>query len=38
MLPLYIDDTPALSVFELRANAARQSTAGIEMVVIDYPS
>jgi replicative DNA helicase len=35
--PLYIDDTPALSVFELRAKCRRlKSTAGIEMVVIDY--
>ncbi len=35
--PLYIDDTPALSVFELRAKCRRlKSTAGIEMVVVDY--
>tara|TARA_B100001093_G_scaffold377351_1_gene362588 strand:+ start:2542 stop:4095 length:1554 start_codon:yes stop_codon:yes gene_type:complete len=35
--PLYIDDTPALSIFELRAKCRRlKSTAGIEMVVIDY--
>jgi replicative DNA helicase len=35
--PLYIDDTPALSVFELRAKCRRlKSTAGIEMVIIDY--
>ncbi|MGA0434169.1 MAG: replicative DNA helicase [Flavobacteriales bacterium] len=35
--PLYIDDTPALSIFELRAKCRRlKSTAGIEMVIIDY--
>lgn len=35
--PLFIDDTPALSVFELRAKCRRlKSTAGIQMVVIDY--
>ncbi len=35
--PLFIDDTPALSVFELRAKCRRLKSAnGIEMVVIDY--
>lgn len=35
--PLYIDDTPALTIFELRAKCRRlKSTAGIQMVVIDY--
>ena len=35
--PLFIDDTPALSIFELRAKCRRlKSTAGIEMVIIDY--
>ena len=35
--PLFIDDTPALSVFELRAKCRRlKSTAGISMVIIDY--
>ncbi len=35
--PLYIDDTPALSVFELRAKARRlKENNGIELIVIDY--
>ena len=35
--PIFIDDTPALSIFELRAKCRRlKSTAGIEMVIIDY--
>ncbi len=35
--PLFIDDTPALSVFELRAKCRRLKSAnGIEMVIIDY--
>ena len=35
--PLYIDDTPSLSVFELRAKARRLSSQyGIKLIVIDY--
>lgn len=35
--PLFIDDTPALSVFELRAKCRRlKASSGIEMVIIDY--
>lgn len=35
--PLYIDDTPALSIFELRAKARRlKENFGIEMIIIDY--
>jgi len=35
--PIYIDDTPALSVFELRAKCRRlKEQHKIEMVVIDY--
>ncbi|HVA97384.1 MAG TPA: replicative DNA helicase [Bacteroidia bacterium] len=35
--PIYIDDTPAISVFELRAKARRlKENHKIEMVVIDY--
>ncbi|MGQ0826813.1 MAG: replicative DNA helicase [Bacteroidota bacterium] len=35
--PLYIDDTPGLSVFELRAKARRlKEQHGIEMIVVDY--
>lgn len=35
--PLYIDDTPSLSIFDLRAKARRlASQYGIKMVVIDY--
>jgi len=35
--PLFIDDTPALSVFELRAKCRRlKQQHNIEMVVIDY--
>jgi len=35
--PIFIDDTPALSVFELRAKCRRlKSSAGIELVIIDY--
>lgn len=34
---LYIDDTPAISVMELRAKARRlQADRGLDMVVIDY--
>jgi replicative DNA helicase len=35
--PLYIDDTPALSVLELRARARRlKKEHGLELLVIDY--
>jgi replicative DNA helicase len=35
--PLYIDDTPALSINQLRAKARRMKTEyGIELLVIDY--
>ena len=35
--PLFIDDTPSLSIFDLRAKARRlASQFGIKMIVIDY--
>ena len=35
--PLFIDDTPGLNVFELRAKCRRlKSTHGIDIVIIDY--
>lgn len=35
--PLFIDDTPALSIFELRAKARRlKANHDIQMIVIDY--
>lgn len=35
--PLFIDDTPALSIFELRAKARRlKENFGIELIIIDY--
>ncbi|MBJ7883041.1 replicative DNA helicase [Gelidibacter salicanalis] len=35
--PLFIDDTPSLSIFDLRAKARRlASQYGIKMVIIDY--
>lgn len=35
--PLYIDDTPSLSIFDLRAKARRLSSQyGIKMIIIDY--
>lgn len=35
--PIFIDDTPALSVFELRAKARRlKETHNIELIIIDY--
>lgn len=35
--PIFIDDTPALSVFELRAKCRRlKQQHGIEMIIIDY--
>ena len=36
-IPIYIDDTPAINIFELRAKCRRlKQNHGIEMVVIDY--
>jgi replicative DNA helicase len=35
--PLYIDDTPSLSIYEFRSKARRLvSTAGVKMIIIDY--
>lgn len=35
--PIYIDDTPALSIFEFRAKAKRLKTQfGIDMIMVDY--
>lgn len=35
--PMYIDDTPAISVFELRAKCRRLArTSGISAIIIDY--
>jgi replicative DNA helicase len=35
--PLYIDDTPALSIFELRAKARRlKEQQKVELIIIDY--
>lgn len=35
--PIFIDDTPALNVFELRAKCRRlKAQHGIEMIIIDY--
>lgn len=35
--PIFIDDTPALSVFELRAKCRRlKAQHGIQMVIVDY--
>lgn len=35
--PIFIDDTPALSIFELRAKARRlKANHGISMIIIDY--
>jgi replicative DNA helicase len=36
-LPVWIDDTPAISVLELRAKARRlQSEAGLGVIIVDY--
>ncbi len=36
-LPIYIDDTPAISVMEMRATARRlQNDKGLDMVIVDY--
>ncbi len=35
--PLYIDDTPSLSIYEFRSKARRLvSTAGVKLIIIDY--
>ncbi|GGI57280.1 replicative DNA helicase [Winogradskyella haliclonae] len=35
--PLFIDDTPSLSIFDLRAKARRLSSQyGIKMIIVDY--
>ena len=35
--PLYIDDTPGLSIYEFRSKARRLvSSAGVKMIIIDY--
>ncbi|MDO4783306.1 MAG: replicative DNA helicase [Capnocytophaga felis] len=35
--PLYIDDTPSISIFDLRAKARRLSSQyGIKLIIIDY--
>ena len=35
--PLYIDDSPSLTIFELRAKARRlASSHGIKLIIIDY--
>ena len=35
--PLYIDDTPSLSIFDLRAKARRLSSKhGIKLIIVDY--
>jgi len=35
--PLYIDDTPGLSILEMRTKARRlQVDAGVEMIIVDY--
>ncbi len=37
MAPLYIDDTPALSIFEFRSKARRlHSHNGVKLIIIDY--
>ena len=35
--PIYIDDTPGLSVFELRAKARRLvKNHGVQIIIVDY--
>jgi len=35
--PIYIDDTPAISVVELRSKARRlQAESGVDMIIVDY--
>lgn len=37
MAPIYIDDTPALNIFELRANARRLvRNNGVGLIIVDY--
>ena len=33
---IYVDDTPAINVFELRAKCRRLAKQGIDLIVIDY--
>ncbi|MBE50974.1 MAG: replicative DNA helicase [Flavobacteriales bacterium] len=33
---IYIDDTPAISVFELRAKARRLVKSGVKIIIVDY--
>lgn len=35
-VPLYIDDTPALSLMELRAKARRLVASGVGLIIVDY--
>lgn len=36
-VPLYIDDTPSLSIFQLRSKARRlKAKHGIELIIVDY--
>ena len=34
--PIFVDDTPALSIFELRAKCRRLKQKGMEVLIIDY--
>ena len=34
--PLYIDDTPALSILDLRSRARRLKERNIELLIVDY--
>ena len=34
--PLYIDDTPGLSIFDFRANVEDWSQFNVELIIIDY--
>jgi len=35
--PIYIDDTPAISIVELRSKARRlQAESGVDMIIVDY--
>jgi replicative DNA helicase len=33
---LFIDDTPSLSIFDLRAKARRLVSHGIRIIIVDY--
>ena len=36
-MPIYIEDTPGLSIMEVRSKARRlQSQAGVDLIIIDY--